>query len=86
MKTFALEILTPDKVHYKDQVEMVVVPGADGSMGILANHVPLAGRLQPGRIEVSRDDQTLFFSCGPGLIEVGKGEVSILADSIEPVP
>ena len=48
MASFALEIVTPERVVYSGQVDSVQAPGSRGSFGVLAGHMPLLTSLQVG--------------------------------------
>ena len=52
MKTFELEIITPEKAIFKGTVSSIVVPATDGKIGILANHAKLIASLDPGPVKV----------------------------------
>ena len=54
MKTFLLEIITPSKVSFSEEVEMVTVPSKNGLLGILPNHVPLMANLTDEELKKSR--------------------------------
>lgn len=49
-----LEVITPDEVLYKGNVSQVVLPGLDGSFGILNNHAPLISALAKGQVKVDQ--------------------------------
>ncbi|MDQ3097740.1 MAG: ATP synthase F1 subunit epsilon, partial [Chloroflexota bacterium] len=49
-----LEILTPEKAVYDDEVDMVIAPGSEGYLGILPHHAPLFTTLGPGELRVKR--------------------------------
>ena len=48
-----LEIITPDKKLFEDEVMTLTLPGIDGSFGILDNHAPLISALKKGKIKVT---------------------------------
>lgn len=50
-----LEVITPDEVLYKGNVSQVILPGLDGSFGILDSHAPLISALVKGDIKVDQD-------------------------------
>ena len=78
--TLRLEIVTPEKRAYSDDVEMVVLPGVEGEMGIFPMHVPLMTQLTAGEISVRKGNQDFFLAVGDGFVEVTADKVSILTD------
>ena len=85
MSTFLLEILTPAKPFFKENVTSVRVKGTEGFFGILAHHAPLLARLAPGPLQVKKDDGKQVLAAGAGLVEVTSSGVTILVDSAKPV-
>lgn len=80
MATLRLEIVTPEAKVYSEDVEMVVVPGAEGELGILPQHVPLLTGLKPGELRVSKQGKELFLAVGEGFVEVTQESVIVLTD------
>lgn len=80
MATFRLEIVTPEARTYSDDVEMVVLPGADGEMGILPMHAPLLSLLKPGELRLKKDGHETSLAIGDGFVEVGPDRVSVITD------
>lgn len=78
MKTFFLEILTPDKNIFKGEVESTKVDAITGKMGILANHVSLCTMLKNGKIQIklSNGDEKLY-DCDSGVLIIKNNHVSI---------
>lgn len=83
MSTFVLEIVTPERKVYGQDVDMVIVEGVEGQMGILANHIPLVTPLKiaPVRIKKGKDEETV--AVHGGFMEVRKDKVIILAEVAE---
>ncbi len=79
------EIVSQDRMVWSGEADMVVVPGASGEMGILANHAPLLSTLKPGIIKVVRQGQEDYYTVTGGVIEVRPDKVTILADASEHV-
>jgi F-type H+-transporting ATPase subunit epsilon len=79
------EIVSQDRMVYQDDVDMVVVPGAEGVMGILPNHAPLLSVLQYGIITVRKKGEEQFFTVAGGVVEVQPDQVTVLADAAENV-
>ena len=80
MPTLRLEIVTPEARTYSDDVEMVVVPGVEGELGILPRHIPLLTALKPGELKVTRNGQNLYLAVGEGFVEVTQDSVTVLTD------
>ena len=81
MATLSLEIVTPEKRAYSGSARMVVVPGAEGELGILPEHMPLMTQILPGEIQVTTEDgEELFLAVGEGFVEVTPERVSVLTD------
>lgn len=78
-----VEIITPDSVVFTgDQVQLIQLPGIDGSFEVLNNHAPLISVLSKGKIKVLNkgDKEELFFDIKGGVIEVLNNKVLVLAE------
>lgn len=80
-----VEIVSQDRMVFEGDVDMVVVPGVSGDMGILPNHSPLLSTLRFGIVRVRRAGEEEIFTVAGGLIEVQPDLVTILADASEHV-
>jgi F-type H+-transporting ATPase subunit epsilon len=78
--TLKLEIITPAATVFSEDVEMVTLPGVEGEMGILPQHVPLMTQMVPGEMVVRKNGQDRFLAVGEGLIEITGDHVTILTD------
>ncbi|HZT42593.1 MAG TPA: F0F1 ATP synthase subunit epsilon [Chthonomonadaceae bacterium] len=84
MATFPLELVTPERKLFSEEVQMVRVPGVEGSLGILAGHAPLLTELTTGLIKLTlADGQTAYIATSGGFMQVSREKVIILADSAE---
>lgn len=79
-----LEIVTPDRSIAHGEVDEVVVPGAEGSFGVLPGHTPLLSTLTVGEIEYRRGDERSYVAVSFGFAEVLPDRVTILAQIAEP--
>jgi F-type H+-transporting ATPase subunit epsilon len=59
---------------------MLVVPGADGEIGVLARHAPLVAMLKAGEIRVKSDGQWQAYAAGPGYFKVQQDRALVLVD------
>lgn len=78
--TFHFEIITPEKVVYKDEVEEVVLPTPQGQITILPNHVSLLTQVMAGEIIIKKNNKKNYLGVTGGFLEVNNNNVSILAD------
>ncbi len=78
------EIVTPERIVLKEQILQVTVPTRNGEITVLPNHIPLVASLQPGVIEIKKEDGTpVVISVSGGFIEVLKDKIVLLADTAE---
>ena len=82
MATFEVSLVTPDGPVFEGEAEMLIVPGADGEIGVLARHAPLVAMLKAGstRVHVRRDDEVREFATGPGFFKVEQDRALALVD------
>ncbi|MEZ5174138.1 MAG: ATP synthase F1 subunit epsilon [Bacteroidia bacterium] len=76
-----LEIITPDKRIFEDEINSVVLPGIDGSFGILKGHAPMISALKKGKVKVTDKSSTRHqFDIEGGVVEVLNNKVIVLAE------
>ena len=79
------EIVSQDRLVFEGDVDIVVLPGTDGEMGILPNHAPLLTTLKFGIIKVRAQGKEAVFTVAGGVAEIQPEIVTILADAAENV-
>ena len=79
------EIVSQDRVVFAENVDMVMLPGAEGEMGILPNHTQLLTVIQYGIVKIRNKDGEAIFTVAGGVAEVQPDQVTILADAAENV-
>jgi F-type H+-transporting ATPase subunit epsilon len=82
-RTFSVSLVTPEGAAFEGEAEMLVVPGADGEIGVLARHAPLIALLKAGSTRVYRDRATedvVEFATGPGFFKVEQDRALALVD------
>ena len=83
-KTFKLEIVTPERVVLTQDIVSLVAPGAEGSLGILADHAPLMAELTIGEVWIRDAGGGITrLAISGGFMEVKENMVRILADTAE---
>jgi F-type H+-transporting ATPase subunit epsilon len=79
--TFTAEVLTPEGEVFNDEVEMVSTRTTVGSIGILANHQPLLGMLEPTELRLYKSETDIVtLAQGEGYVQVADGRVLILVE------
>ena len=78
---FKVEVLTPEGEVFSDEVEMVSTRTTVGSIGVLANHQPLLGLLEPTELRLYKSDSDIeSFAQGEGYLQVGPEGVLVLVE------
>ena len=75
-----LDIVTPEKKAFSDEIDSVVVPGAEGELGILKSHAPLVTTLRPGELRYMKGGLETSLAIGTGIVEISNDRVSVLTD------
>ena len=80
----SFDFVSPEKLLFKDEVGMIIVPGKDGDIGVLPGHSKLLSSLRSGRVMVYGEDKQLlksFFVSG-GFVEVNPEKCILLAEEV----
>lgn len=81
-----LEIITPQKIFFKENVDLVRVPGTKGSFAMLHNHEGIVSSLEPGTIKVKVLEKERFFHLSEkALVEQHGNKITIIATKVEEV-
>ncbi len=83
--TIRCEIVSQDRTVFEGDVDIVVLPGSAGEMGILPHHAPLLTTLNFGVIKVRTKGHEEIFTVAGGVAEVQPDIVTVLADAAENV-
>jgi F-type H+-transporting ATPase subunit epsilon len=83
--TIRCEIVSQDRTVFTGDVDIVVLPGAAGEMGILPGHAPVLTSLKFGLIKVRQKGNEEVFTVAGGIAEVQPKIVTVLADAAENV-
>ncbi len=78
-----LEIVTPERLAYEDDVDMVLVPGADGELGILPHHTPLVSLLGVGELKIRKGGEEESFAIAGGFLQVRPDKVVVMAETAD---
>jgi F-type H+-transporting ATPase subunit epsilon len=78
-----LEIVTPERPLIREQVDEVIVPAADGYLGVLPGHTPLLAMLDIGQLSYRKGQETFYLLVAFGFAEILPDRVTILAQTAE---
>lgn len=78
-----LEIVSPQKVVYTTNVDMLIVRSTDGELGILPRHLPLVAGLVPHAMRAIIDGNEQLIAVSGGFIEVQPAKITVLASAAE---
>ena len=84
MATISIDLVSPEKLLFNDEVGMIIVPGKDGDIGVLPKHSKLLSSLRPGKVLVFSEDKNLlksFFVSG-GFVEINPEKCILLAEGV----
>ena len=78
-----LEIVTPERLVYQDEVESVNVPGVEGELGILPHHAPLVSTLGYGELRIRKGGAEESFAIVGGFVQVRPDKVVVMAETAD---
>ena len=81
-ENFNLEIISPDQTLFNSEVSQAVIPGFEGIMTILKDHISLITFLRPGFVEVESDNKVEKFYIEDGTVEFFNNKLLILSSSV----
>ena len=81
--TIRCEIVSQDRTVFQGDVDIVILPGVAGEMGILLHHAPVLTILKYGVIKIRQQGKEELFSVAGGVAEVQPEIVTVLADAAE---
>jgi F-type H+-transporting ATPase subunit epsilon len=75
-----LEIVTPERLAFSDQVDAVFCPGVEGELGVLPHHAPLLSMLGVGELRIRKGSDEEFFAIAGGFVQVRPDKVVVMAE------
>ena len=83
MATIKLEIVSPDRMVYAADIDMLIARSTGGEIGILPKHIPLVTGLQPHAMKIHVDGGEKLFAVAGGFMEVEPEKITVLATAAE---
>lgn len=81
--TLRLEIVTPERQAFADDVDSVVCPGVEGELGVLPHHAPLLTTLGFGELRIRRRGEEEYFAIAGGFLQVRPDKVVVMAETAD---
>jgi F-type H+-transporting ATPase subunit epsilon len=78
-----LEIVTPERLAYQDEVDSVVLPGSEGELGVLPHHAPLVSTLGAGELRLRKGGEEESFAIVGGFLQVLPDKVVVMAETAD---
>jgi len=75
-----LEIVTPEREAYSDEVDAVYCPGSEGEFGVLPHHAPMLAMLGVGELRIQKGTDEEFFAIAGGFVQVRPDKVVVMAE------
>ena len=82
-KLFRLEIISPDKMFYTNDVVMAEYNTTEGEVGIYAGHIPMTQIIAPGQLTITEEGGQKIAALLSGFVEITPEKVTILAEAVE---
>ena len=83
MNRLYLKVVTPDKLFFEGDIDMLVARTIEGDVGILLNHSPLVTILDIGRLVIKDGDERKIAACAGGYIDVRNNNITVVSDACE---
>lgn len=83
MNKMPVEIVTPERKVYENEVNMIIARGGDGDLGIMAGHVPVVTTLKVSQLRLKTDKGDQVIAVSGGFLEVKPEKVTVLAEAAE---
>lgn len=83
MTRLYLKVVTPDKLFFEGEIDMLVARTIEGDVGILLNHSPLVTILDIGRLVIKDGDERKVAACAGGYIDVRNNNITVVSDACE---
>ncbi len=82
-KYFKVKVITPDRIFYEGEADLLELKTSEGDIGILAGHIPLTAIIAPGVLKITKDGETKEAALLEGFVEILQDRVTVLAEACE---
>jgi F-type H+-transporting ATPase subunit epsilon len=78
-------IITPERMIFDDEADLVVARIADGEIGVLVDHAPVVSTVEFGEVRIRQGEDQSIFATSDGFFKVSENLVQILVEEAVPV-
>ena len=83
MKQFKLEIISPNEIVFEKEIDLVILPGSEGDLGILKDHMPFLTSLRVGIVYIYLEKKIIeTFLVTGGIVEVSQNGCLLLTEEV----
>ena len=83
MEQFKLEIISPNEIVFEKEIDLVILPGSEGDLGILKDHMPFLTSLRVGIVYIYLEKKIIeTFLVTGGIVEVSQNRCSLLTEEV----
>ena len=83
MKQFKLEIISPNEIIFEKEIDLVILPGSEGDLGILKDHMPFLTSVRVGIVYIYLEKKLIeTFLVTGGIVEVSQNRCSLLTEEV----
>jgi len=82
-KYFKVKVITPERIFFEGDADLLELKTSEGDIGILAGHIPLTAILAPGVMKITKDGEVKEAALLDGFVEILQDRVTVLAEACE---
>lgn len=82
-KYFKVKVISPDRIFFEGEADLLELKTSEGDIGILAGHIPLTAIVAPGTMRITKDGEVKEAALLEGFVEILQDRVTVLAEACE---
>lgn len=82
-RAFQVKIISPDRIFYEGEAEMLELNTTEGQIGIYKNHVPMTYMIEPGVLRITEAEDVKVAALHSGFIQILQDRITVLAETVE---
>lgn len=82
-RAFQVKVISPDRIFYEGEAEMLELTTTEGQIGIYKNHVPMTYMIEPGVLRITEAEDVKVAALHSGFIQILQDRITVLAETVE---